>query len=336
MERIKQEDIKNIVIVGGSHSGFSSAWMMLHGPATFCKNNSLGPSASKFKSFPDAPLKQMKDCLECCTCDKTKKKKEIQCGCICKCFGYFTYKDWDFDYDNDLPFFAEGSIKILYRDKIRVFYGTVTQAKQAGYTEFSDQIFKNPNGFVYSYTGLRGDAKRLYNSIKKGDEKRVQLVKAATIEEQAKYLEKADLIIMACGFQTNKIPIKDGEGRTIDLSQRVSNTQFDVDGKCRVCCADGSLLTKTFGSGIAYPTRTNDGMSCSDHGKPDPRADSFSLYCNWVGNRILMNLMPKSLLENKLHKTMRNNRKKAIQNNPNNNNNQSSPKKQSSAQKVNP
>jgi len=129
MERIKQEDIKNIVIVGGSHSGFSSAWMMLHGPATFCKNNSLGPSASKFKSFPDAPLKQMKDCLECCTCDKTKKKKEIQCGCICKCFGYFTYKDWDFDYDNDLPFFAEGSIKILYRDKIRVFYGTVTQAK---------------------------------------------------------------------------------------------------------------------------------------------------------------------------------------------------------------
>jgi hypothetical protein len=78
---------------------------------------------------------------------------------------------------------------------------------------------------------------------------------------------------------------------------------------------------KTFGSGIAYPTRTNDGMSCSDHGKPDPRADSFSLYSNWVGNRVLMNLLPKSQLANKLHKTMRNNRKKAIQSNPNNNNN---------------
>lgn len=99
-----------------------------------------------------------------------------------------------------MPAFQEGNIKILYRDKIRVFYGTVNQAKQAGYTEFSEQIFKNPQGFVYSYTGLRGDAKRLYNSIKKGTEKRVQLVKAPTVEEQAKHLEEADIVIWACGY----------------------------------------------------------------------------------------------------------------------------------------
>ena len=62
----------------------------------------------------------------------------------------------------------------------------------------------------------------------------------------------------------------------------------------RVCCSDGSILTKTFGSGIGYPTLTNDGMMRTDHGKKGHRADSFSLYCNWVANRILTNILPKA------------------------------------------
>ena len=64
-----------------------------------------------------------------------------------------------------------------------MFYGSVKQAKADNYTEFSDFVFSNQNGFVYSYTGLRGDAKQLYRKIKKGDEKRVQLVKCETTEK---------------------------------------------------------------------------------------------------------------------------------------------------------
>lgn len=30
---------KKIVIIGGSHSGFSCAWMLLNGPAAYYKNN---------------------------------------------------------------------------------------------------------------------------------------------------------------------------------------------------------------------------------------------------------------------------------------------------------
>ena len=105
------------------------------------------------------------------------------------------------------------------------------------------------------------------------------------------------------------------------LSQKVAYSQYDIDGKLRLCSSDGGILTKAFGSGIAYPTRTNDGMMRPEGGKVNPRADSFSLYCNWVANRILMNIIPKTLLDNKLHITMRNSRKKAIDNNPNNNNN---------------
>jgi hypothetical protein len=62
---------------------------------------------------------------------------------------------------------------------------------------------------------------------------------------------------------------------------------------------------KTFGTGIAYPLRTNDGMIIPDSGKPNPRADGFSLYLHFVADRILSNILPKTKLDNKLHKTIR-------------------------------
>jgi hypothetical protein len=99
MEKINENKIKNIVIIGASHSGFSAAWLMLNGPATYNKNNVLS-NPNKYSSMPEAPLKSIANCQECCTCSDTKKKKEPKCGCICKCFGFFAYKDWDFDYEN--------------------------------------------------------------------------------------------------------------------------------------------------------------------------------------------------------------------------------------------
>ena len=41
---------------------------------------------------------------------------------------------------------------------------------------------------------------------------------------------------------------------------------------------------KAFGSGLAFPMRSNDGMVIPDSGKSNPRADSFSLYLNFVAN----------------------------------------------------
>lgn len=63
------------------------------------------------------------------------------------------------------------------------------------------------------------------------------------------------------------------------------------------------MLTKTFGTGIAYPTRTNDGMQSKDPLKPNPRADGFSLYCNWVANRVLQSLLQQNVTKSKMHRT---------------------------------
>ena len=64
--------------------------------------------------------------------------------------------------------FETGQIKILYRDKIKVFYGNVEIAERDGYDEFDKGIYNRKKGYLYSFTGLRGDAKSLYKSIKSG------------------------------------------------------------------------------------------------------------------------------------------------------------------------
>ena len=43
----------------------------------------------------------------------------------------------------------------------------------------------------------------------------------------------------------------------------------------------------------------------SNNGKPNPRADSFSLYCNWVANRVLISLLQKNYLSSKIHRTLK-------------------------------
>lgn len=125
-------------------------------------------------------MRSIDNCARCCVCQMMKKKDRPKtCKCLCKCYGFFRYEDWGVDYDS-LPQFGDADITILYRDKIRVFYSRVHMAQAEGYTEFKGLQYSNKNGFLYSFTGLRGDAKRLYKAIKSGKETRVRLVKAET------------------------------------------------------------------------------------------------------------------------------------------------------------
>ena len=130
MKKINENRYKRIVIVGGSHSGFAVAWLMLNGPATYNSNNSLGDKSANYR-LPDTQPKPNPNCKQCCNCDANKKASHrdkeptIKCVCVCKCFGYFQYDDWGFDPNRDLPFHFKGdNITIIYRERIRVFYQT--------------------------------------------------------------------------------------------------------------------------------------------------------------------------------------------------------------------
>lgn len=57
-----------------------------------------------------------------------------------------------------------------------MFYNKVTDAEFDGYTEFESEKFSRKDGYLYSFTGLRGDAKDLYLGVMHGEEKRVKMV----------------------------------------------------------------------------------------------------------------------------------------------------------------
>lgn len=58
MEKINEKKLKNIVIIAGSHSGFSAAWLMLNGPATYNKNNQIKKEVKGWDKMGDAVFKQ--------------------------------------------------------------------------------------------------------------------------------------------------------------------------------------------------------------------------------------------------------------------------------------
>ena len=59
---------------------------------------------------------------------------------------------------------------------------------------------REKDGYIYSFTGLRGDAKNLYKKIISGEDQRIKLVKAISPKEQLVHVQDADLVIWACGY----------------------------------------------------------------------------------------------------------------------------------------
>lgn len=219
----------------------------------------------------------------------------------CHCFGAFKAKHiWQYDKVKHYPQFDDAQITIVYKERVKVFYNRVSAGVADGYSDYNPKCFTNKNGYLYSFTGLRGDAKRLYQDIVKRKEKRVRLVRADTWELQQQYADEADYVILACGYQTAKVPIRGHDGKDVALEAKVPGTQFDVDNKFRLKMADGGSVCKVFGSGLAFPTRTSDGKTVPETGKVNPRADSFSLYLNYVGTKVLDSLLPKTKLLTKV------------------------------------
>jgi hypothetical protein len=67
------------------------------------------------------------------------------------------------------------------------------------------------------------------------------------------------------------------------------------------------VLSKCFAAGVGYPVRTKDGMVMKDNKSNmiNPRADSFSLYLNFVADMILKGILPKNrLMKNVVHKVL--------------------------------
>jgi hypothetical protein len=275
---------KKVVIIGGSHSGFSSAWILLNSPANY---SNLNPNmCKKYNKF---------------TCDKCDDNQ------LCFCYGEVKDRNWSFngkDFDTN-----ELEITILYRDHIRVYYPSEEDALQDNYNLYNPKEALNKQGKVYPFVGIRGDAKELYIKIIKNDEKRVNLVRTQNNSEQAEYIKLADVVIWACGYNTNFIPIYDPRNNPIELlTDDLGN--IEVGKELQLLCKNKNfnLLKNIYGIGQGYSTKTPEVIN----GKK-ARADSIHIYNTHIASKLYKSLEPlfnKILVENIKSNNINNNLKR--------------------------
>lgn len=157
--------------------------------------------------------------------------------------------------------FPTSSIIILHRGPIRVFYTSRREAEADG---CKDIVNIDQHGHVHPFSGLRGDSKVLYQSIRDGRETRARLVclKASVGDPTqplpsllSKLFDEAVVIVWACGYVSNMVPVFDEEGVPIPI--RFSNGQVEVDSKARLMMngSDSTIDSKGAVSSSACSSR---------------------------------------------------------------------------------
>ena len=138
MENLTKNPTKRkIVIIGGSHSGFSCAWMLVNGPAVY--NHNKNGCKLVFDKPPSGNVYKCKNPNDCQSAilDSYTKSDAKSTPTECHCFGAFDTDDmWGFKKPKDFPKFEKNQITILYKDRIKIFYSKVSKAIEDGYTDY--------------------------------------------------------------------------------------------------------------------------------------------------------------------------------------------------------
>ena len=260
---------KRVIIIGGSHSGFSCAWMLLNQPSNY--RNILNEDIHM-----PYQARYNKDCPNC---------NETFC-----CYGKVIDKNWDISQEDKANFHSintEVEIIILYKDHIKVHYPSEQDAINDNYTVYERKNAVNKNGNVYPFIGLRGDSKELYRNITKGLEKRIKLIKTETWEDQKRIiLQEESVVIWACGYETQVIPISDSKGNMMEFNLTDDGGMFEVDKELRIIDKNKNFIKNFYGIGQGYAT-----FSIEMVGGKKGRADAINLYNTYVSKKLYKSLM---------------------------------------------
>jgi len=175
-------------------------------------------------------------------------------------------------------------IQILYRDHIRVYYPSEEDAIEDNYTLYNKKEALNKQGKIYPFIGIRGDAKELYRKIVNGEEKRINLVRTSSNEEQKRYIQEADYIVWACGYNSNNVKILDSKNHLIDLLLEDSG-MIEVSKQLNILNKNKEPIKNLFGIGQGYSTKAPEIIN----GKK-ARADSIHLYNTHISQRLYNSL----------------------------------------------
>jgi len=185
--------------------------------------------------------------------------------------------------------FEDGSVVLLHRSRLRIFYRTPQEALEDGYGEFTDDDICPRTGRVHRLGGLRGDGRALWRRatgrVAPG-ECRVRIEPIVGSDEgrrrARRLLEQADVVVPAFGYRPRVVPLLDEGRRRLRLLSDNGGPLVGADA--RVLLEDGRSLPGLFGigmgSGFVPPGES------SFHGQ----TNGVWLYHNVFGRRVLEGL----------------------------------------------
>jgi hypothetical protein len=149
-----------------------------------------------------------------------------------------------------------GSVTLLHRSRLRVFYPSPRAALDDGYAEFGGHDVCPRTGRVHRLGGLRGDGRELWRRITgraRPAEERITMRRldetGTAAEEVRRLLGQADLIVPAFGYRPRTIPLHDPSGRRLRLRADAGGALVGPDA--RVALADGGSVARILGLGFA-------------------------------------------------------------------------------------
>lgn len=269
---LKLKDKKKVVIIGGSHSAFSCAWIILNNYIDLPKlketNKEIRPNNANRGESGNFTTKYNINCGDC---------QYSNC-----CFGEVVDHNW-VNSTNLKVNFDNLEILILYHDHIKVYYHSERDALNDGYNVYDSSKAVNKNGNVYPFIGIRGDAKELYRRIITGKEKRVKLIKTTSFNDQKNYIMKASSVIWACGYNTQKVPFFGLDKSKSEIEFFLdSGNQFEVDKELHILNKKKQTFINLFGIGQGYSTHSIEQLTNGQYA----RADSVNLYNTYISKKL--------------------------------------------------
>lgn len=163
---------------------------------------------------------------------------------------------------------------------LQVFYSSKKEATDAGYTDYS-KANVNKRGQVYPFSGLRGDARELYQAVMSGKETRVRLLDTSSVAANtsnaahkavSQVIAEADVVVWACGYGANLFPILTPSGEELALRVSSSGQVHVEDGSANVLERwSGAVIPSLHAMGLGFGFRSN-------HDGEEARSDGVGIY----------------------------------------------------------
>jgi len=219
-----------VVIVGGSHSAFSAAWVCLHKLNADSTSLLGGDDTRSSSSYDGIHFGHNGICLV--------HKSDIKVFYSSKANAE---KD-RYSYSNDNNAAATPTVSMISANG-GIMGSNASNAASKTLNLIRDKV----TGHIHPFGGLRGDAKQLWRAVREGKEQRVRLlqVKQSVVTANGgsnhsssspkqlsivdKLFDEATVIIWACGYSSNLrgVNVLDLDGAPIAL--RTSKGQVEVD-----------------------------------------------------------------------------------------------------------